>query len=166
MLPEERAAVIDAFGRALAAYPRWAVSAAFDAYEKTGTHRPAPAQIVRLAEAELKRMTDEVSRRKRDEEERAAAPRPTVDAASASAIMEAAGFTPRRIDAVRAMPMAGTFAEAEERVDAPRTLHWSEKAGPDAAEWEALRAARDANPLIQAAREDAARRAAQEARHE
>ncbi|AZB63878.1 hypothetical protein EBL87_09065 [Cereibacter sphaeroides] len=166
MLPEDRAAVIDSFGRALASFPRWAVSAAFDAYEKTGTHRPAPAQIVRLAEAELKRITDEVARRERIEEERAAEQRPAVDAGSARAIMDAAGFTPRRIEALRATPMAGTFAEAESRKDAPRAVHWSETADPDSEEWRILRASREANPLIRAAREDAARRAAQEAQDE
>ncbi|ULB09141.1 hypothetical protein ORIO_04260 [Cereibacter azotoformans] len=179
MLPEERAAMLDEFARALADLPRWTVARAFDAWVKTGTRRPTPAEIRRLAlsevdgiKAELDRRWFEEERARRLEEMRAereqearlppslptdqprlAAPR------SGREVIEQAGFTASRIAALRAMPMARSFAEADASGEAERARlrHWSETAPPDAEEWEHVRIARSCNPLVQAAREDQAR---------
>lgn len=147
-----KAAMREEYVRALAAYPDWAVQRAFDAWVKTGQRRPSPGEIVILAERALKPITDELRRRdaakreeeawKREEQRRI----PTRE--EANAITAAAGFTPARMQAIRAAPMALTFAEAEARAEAPPVRHWSETANPDGPEWRALRAARAANPIV------------------
>lgn len=59
----------------------------------------------------------------------------------AASIMEAAGFTQARTQAVRASPMAGTVEEAMTRAK-QRTPHWSESAAPDDPRWAMVRASR------------------------
>lgn len=72
---------------------------------------------------------------------------PPMDPKRADAIMESAGFTPKRMQAVQARPMARTDAElyAEKRDERP---HWTELVAPDSPEMEQLRRARSANPLM------------------
>ena len=147
--PETKAAMRESFVRALDHVPTWAMHRAFDAWEKTQQRRPSPGEIVILAERELKPMADEVARRKRDQDAREAeriqreASRVSGDAAAA--ILERAGFTPRRIEAVRAAPMARSLDEAVERAAPPP--HWSETAAPDDPKWSALRASRAASGI-------------------
>lgn len=69
----------------------------------------------------------------------------------ADEIMAKAGFTPKRMAALQAAPMASTFAEAETKADAPPTPHWTQTASPE--QLAQLQAARDANPLVVAARQ-------------
>ena len=145
MLPEERAAMIEEFGRALRDLPRWTIARAFDGWIKTGKRRPTPAEIRALAEAQVKPLTDEIARRQRE-----AAPPPDhdrqpVDRDAAAEIMARAGFTPARMEAIRHAPMANTWAEAETPA-APRR----QSMPIDDAYMAAVRAARAANPLIQA----------------
>ena len=140
------------FVGALRDKPLWAVIRAFEAWSRTMTRRPSPAEIVILADRELKPIADELRRRdeaKRDEEawkreEQRRVPTPE----EANAITAAAGFTPARMDAIRKAPMALTFAEAEARQEDTSARHWSDAADPDGPEWRALRAARAANPII------------------
>lgn len=162
--PETKAGVRQAFVRALLPKPVWAVAKAFDAWTRTMQRRPSPGEIVILADREIEPISNELRRREMAEREAEAWRReeqrriPTPE--EANAIMAASGFTPARMDALRHVPQAMTFAEAEERVAAPPVQHWSETADPDSPEWRALQAARDANPLIREMREAAARRAA------
>jgi len=74
-------------------------------------------------------------------------PQNAADRARAAEIMEMAGFTSKRIDAVRSRPMARSDAElyGENKEYRP---HWTETVAPDSAEMEQLRAARAANPLM------------------
>ncbi|WP_420023561.1 hypothetical protein ACN9JG_04085 [Cereibacter azotoformans] len=186
MLPQDRAAMLDEFARALSDLPRWTVARAFDEWVKTGTRRPTPADIRRLALSELDTIHAELDRRRMEEErerrreerekwleemraerqEAARLPPPMPPAAAqprnGQEVIERAGFTASRIAALRAMPMARSFAEAEASGEAERARlrHWSETAPPDAEEWEHVRIARSCNPLVQAAREDQARGAA------
>lgn len=157
MSEEDRLEVIGRFAKALTAYPKWAVAKAFNDWERTGKRRPAPADIGELAAAAIKVLTDELAARRKAEEAQADDARELPDRDAVKAIMEELGFTPRRMEAVRAAPMAASVSEAESRSYQQRTPHWSEVAPPDSPAWDQLRAARAANPLMQAAREDAAR---------
>jgi hypothetical protein len=159
--PETKAGVRESFVRALRDLPLWAVLRAFDAWEKSMQRRPSPGDIVILAERELKPITDELKRRQ-DAEQRAADEERwrtdnRVSAEAAAEIMRRAGFTAKRIEDVRRAPMALTFAEAESAKDDRAERHWSETAAPDDPRWAVLRASRDANPHVQAARASLAR---------
>ena len=147
---QDRADMLNLFAKALQQYPKWAVARGFDDWEKTGTRRPSPAEIGILAGRAVKEITDELAKRRVN-----SAPPPKerqpVDAAEAERIMQRAGFTAKRMEAVRRSPMANTFADAEAVFDAPRKPHWTETADPDGPDMAQLRAARAANPLIQAA---------------
>lgn len=83
--------------------------------------------------------------------------RPTPE--SARAIMDAAGFTAKRMGAVAKAPTARSMDEAEARVERSRAPHWTETAPPDDPKWAELERARAANPLIAAMRAKAARAA-------
>lgn len=149
----DRAELLEEFGRALRALPRWAVSRAFDNWMRCRTRRPSPADINIEAKLAIKDLTDELDRRKRiSEPPEPQAPR--VDGAAATEIMARAGFTPQRIEAIRRAPMASTFSEAIARTDAQPAPHWSETADPDGPEIRALRRAREGNKLVQEARAD------------
>ena len=84
--------------------------------------------------------------------------RDVVSAEAAQRILHEKGYTDAKFDLVRRFPTAPSMAEAERMAAAPVSRHWTDTADPDGPEMRALRAARDANPLIQAAREAAARR--------
>lgn len=72
---------------------------------------------------------------------------------TATEIMESVGFTVRRMEAVKAAPMARTMDEAEHRATSARVPHWSETATPDDPRWEILRKSRIASGMIQDAAE-------------
>lgn len=152
MLDQDRAALLDEFARALRNVPRWAVAKGFDVWMRSRSRRPSPGEIYTEAMKAIRELTDELDYRKRmqapDE-----TPTPRVDAETAARILEQAGFTPKRMETVRKAPMARTMDEAVARVETPRPPHWSETADPDGPEMRALRAARDANPIIQEARQ-------------
>lgn len=159
---ETKLGVRASFVRALSDKPIWAVSRAFDAWAKTMTRRPSPAEIVMLADRELKPLADELAWRDKAQRERAEASRKAqiVSAEAAARIMQEHGFTPKRMQDIAKAPMASTFAEAESIAEAPPPAHWSDTAAEDSAEMAALKAAREANPIIREAREQAARRQA------
>ena len=143
MAPEDRAAMMDEFGRALRAFPRWAVSKAYDAWMRTAHRRPSPGEIAILAGRELKAVTDEIALRKK----LAVAPDPIrekPDANAAAEILARAGWTPQRMDAIRkAHPLVGSMNEAETAQATARVPHWSETASPDDPRFAALRKARE-----------------------
>lgn len=160
--PEIKAAIREAFVRALDSVPTWAMHRAFDKWERTGQRRPSPAEIVILAERELKPMADELASRKKAHDEAEAerversAARVTPEAAAR--IMAEAGMTQDRLVAIRRFPMAGSVHEAKAKSaewDAP-TPHWSDTAAPDDPAWVQLRASRAASGLVQAPTGDAA----------
>ena len=126
------------------------MNAAFDRWEKTQQRRPSPGEIVILAERELKPMLDELDRRQRlyeaAEAERLDRDARRVSPQAAADIMARAGFTPRRIEAVRANPMAGSLDGAVEA--AKPGAHWSETAPPDDPRWEVLRRSREASRMM------------------
>ena len=147
--PQTRAELRQEFVLALSHIPEWAMQRAFDRWVRTASRRPSPGEIVILAERELKPMTDELAQRKRvsdeaDAERQAAASR-RVSAADASDIMARAGFTAKRMEAVRAAPMSRSMDEAVE--GAAPAPHWSEAAAPDDPRWDMLRASRAASGL-------------------
>lgn len=150
--PAIKADVRGAFVKALAHVPEWAMNAAFDKWEKSGTRRPSPGEIVILAERELKPMTDEIARRKA-EQGRIEADEPRanrVTAEVAARIMAEAGMTPERLMAVKRFPLAGSVSEAKAKSaewDKPNP-HWSETAAPDDPRWAQLRASRAASTVV------------------
>lgn len=116
MEPAARAAIREEFVRALEAFPAWAMHRACDAWVRTGTRRPAPADLVILASRELQPYTDELHRRTAAMAEHAQAEadraRNRVTAEAASRIMAEKGFTEERLNAVMRRPMARNMDEA------------------------------------------------------
>ena len=151
MSDQDRASLLDEFARALRNVPRWAVARGFDAWMRTRTRRPSPAEINIEAQKAIREFTDELAHRRRMEAPDEP-PRQRADQEAAERIMMQAGFTPKRLDAVRQAPMARTMDEAVARSEAPPRLHWSETADPDGPEMRALRRARDENRIVQEAR--------------
>lgn len=155
MSHEDHAAVLDEFARALRDLPKWAVAKGFDSWMRSRNRRPSPAEIGIEAGRAIKELTDEIADRRR----RAAAPpapKPPVDRDAAAEILRRAGFTARRLDAVRKSPMARSLDEA---VAQPAPQHWSDTAAPDSPEWRALRRAREANQIVKDSLAQQARRA-------
>ena len=152
--PQERAGVIDEYRRALRIFPKWALIAAFDQASRTFQRRPTPGEICILADRQVKPFRDELVQRRKVEEARRAAETERaatrVTPETAAAILSAAGFTPARIAAVCSRRMPGALAEADDKRG-----HWSDGVASDGPEIAALRASRDANPLIQQSRRSA-----------
>jgi len=150
----DRAMMIDSYGKALGSFPKWAVAQAFDEWERTGTRRPSPADLRILVGRKMQPMRDEVDNRAKQELERQESEHVRTDDERASGLrsMERAGFTPKRMDAIRKKRMASSEAElyAEDRPDAPK--HWSETVAADSPEMVALRRARSENQIIQESR--------------
>lgn len=155
--PEERARVLDEYRKALRNFPLWAIHAAFDTASRTMVRRASPGEMVILAQRAIKPITDELADRRRKHEQqqederarRAAMPSPE----EAQRILHSAGFTPKRIDAVRKNRTALSLDEAELATERPKSQHWTETADPDGQAMQTLRKARDDNPMIRAARE-------------
>ena len=147
----DRAEMIDSYAKALRSYPKWAVAQAFNQWERDKTHRPSPAALVSLAGAAVKRVSDEISRRAREAEEakeREREPLNEEQKFEADCIVERAGFTAKRATALKARPLIGSFAEADQASDKPRRAHWTETEAPDSPRMLALRKSRDENRLI------------------
>lgn len=150
---DDRAEMMDKFGRALKDLPRWAVSKGFDQWEKTMQRRPSPGDIFILADRECNRIRDELADRSKMAQPTTPPPQPRDPATAemAERMMQAAGFTPRRMEAVQRRPMATSEAELYANARQDRELHWTEKLAPDHPEMVALRAARLKNPAMRAA---------------
>lgn len=132
--------MLDSYARALRNWPRWAVAKAFDDWERTRNRRPSPGDIGILAANAVKELTDELSRRHPKEPE--APPVERVSPEAAAAILAAAGFTPRRIEAVRQSPMALSLETAHQRA-VVAGKHWSDDAAPDDPRWRILEGSRE-----------------------
>jgi len=145
----DRADMLDEFRKALSHMPKWAVAKGFDEWARTMSRRPSPAEIAILAQRAIRSIADELADRVKMNAPASLPPEPRSDdeKARASRIMEMAGFTPKRIDAVRSRPMARSDAELYDENKEHRP-HWTETVAPDSAEMEQLRAARAANPLM------------------
>jgi hypothetical protein len=119
--------------------PQEAIEGACRDYLRSGPRRrPSPGDIRNLATIRLPKQ----QRRNADDMLLEAPPREPGDPERAKAILERAGFTPQRVQAIRQAPLATTFDAAQERADKPAALHWSEKAAPDDPTWEILRQSR------------------------
>ena len=96
-----RAMVRQEFVAALSAYPDWAVQQAFDQWVRTATRRPSPGEIVILAGRAIEPFTDEITRREKQARLENQAPHEVrgdrVSKEAAAAIMDAAGFRPKRM---------------------------------------------------------------------
>jgi hypothetical protein len=152
--PSTKADVLQAFVRALDHVPEWAMKTAFDRWERSGTRRPSPGEIVILADRELKPMLDEVAQRQKAhdeaEAERAARAKARVTPEAAERIMAQAGMTPDRLAVVKRFPMARSMDEAQAAQESRQgaSEHWSATAAPDDPRWAMLRASRAASGLV------------------
>lgn len=149
MSPEDKAAMIDEFGKALRSFPKWAVAGAFDDWMAQHHRRPSPGEIVMLTKSRVKRFTDELRYRQPPEEPA----REPVDKDAAAEILARAGFDKRRTEAVQSKRMARDEAELYAEDNAERPAHWTETAAPDDPRHEELRKARAENKLIQESRD-------------
>lgn len=151
--PHDRAAMLEEFADALAAYPEWAMHRAFDAWVKQHKRRPSPGEIVILAQAEIRPLTDELKQRE-PREPRLGLDDQRVTPEAAAEILAKAGFTPRRMHQVRAAPR--TCASLDEAEAWSQGEHPGQAAkaqlSDDSPEVQRVRAE---NPLMQAARRDA-----------
>ena len=149
MSATDRAEMIDSYAAALRSIPKWAVAQAFNQWERDKTHRPSPANLVGLANAAIKRMTDELSHRRKMAERPVDKPAKTVDElANAERALQRAGFTAKKFDMVGRKRMATTEAELYQHDMQDRVPHWTEKVGADDPKMEALRRARAENPIM------------------
>jgi hypothetical protein len=147
----DRADMLEEFRKALSHLPKWAVSKGFDEWARTMSRRPSPGEIGILAGRFLKSMTDELAYRAKEASYQAPSSPPVErsfdEKARAEVMLQKAGFTPKRMEAVRSRPMARTHDELfAERTD--ERLHWTETVAPDSPEMQQLRKARLANPLM------------------
>ena len=69
MIPADRAAMIEEFGKALRRFPKWAVAGAFDDWMAEQRRRPSPGDIAALAAKRVQRLTTELTERKKAEPE-------------------------------------------------------------------------------------------------
>lgn len=159
-----RAEVLDAFRTTLRDLPLWALDHAFQTWIRTRPRRPTPAEIRILAYEAMEPIGREIASRKR-----AASPAPwepkrdRVTAEAAERIRQELGFTDARTDLVKRFPLARSMEEVSETASGEHrsSPHWSETVAPDSREAEELQRARDANPLVKAARANLARQGGQ-----
>lgn len=150
MSDRDRAELYEEYRKALRKYPKWAVAKAYDSWVSQHNRRPSPGEIAVLAKKHMEPFVEEIRWRREEEQrrqewerdKRASTPTPE----EAQAIMDMAGFTPERIDAIKRAPMATSFESAEETPERPR--HWSETCGPDDPRWEHLNKSRSENMLM------------------
>lgn len=154
MDPQERAEMLNLYVKALGGLPRWAVSQAYDQWERTESRKPTPADIVKLAEARMRPMREELEHRRKSERERQEAQsehvRPRVDPEVAQRILDEAGMTKDRIGLVRKFPMAGSMEEVD-KMDGPEDgalRDWSHGLPDDDPKMVALRKARAESMVI------------------
>lgn len=133
-------------------FPQDAIEHACRTYlQAQPSRRPTPGDIRNRAVAYL---TATRPKKREPEPPRLNAPeRKPVDPERAQRILEEAGFTEGKMNLVKRFPKAVSMADAERMAEAGDTKpHWTETVDPDGPEMAQLRAARDANPLVQAAR--------------
>lgn len=119
--------------------PQFAVEAACRDYLRSGPRRrPSPGDIRNMAALHLPKPS-----RKNADDLAIEGPRPErVSPEAAAAMLAAAGFTPRRMEAVRQSPMALSLETAHQRAEVAGK-HWSDDAPPDDPRWRELLKARE-----------------------
>ncbi|MEM1150708.1 MAG: hypothetical protein AAGI03_09140 [Pseudomonadota bacterium] len=156
--PAEQRGLEAEFLGALNGYPIWALAEACDAYVRQMNRPPTPNDIAIRATKAMAHFTDELARRARIEEsdrertERDAEDRKrrVVDPEVAERMVRDHGFTEERTKLLKRFPTAGSTAEAEAMAATPSAF----RTAPTPEE---LKAARDANPIVQQARAAQAR---------
>jgi hypothetical protein len=130
----------------LKGFPIYAINGACVDYLASEPRRkPAPGAIVELCRKLMPK-----PRLGGQDDERMAIPKPerSIDErARAEAFLERAGFTPKRMEAVRAYPMVRSEEELNEKISKP-VPHWTETVAPDSQDMQQLRKARLANRLM------------------
>lgn len=139
----EKARAYAEFGKVLRNFPAWSVSQAFDIWVRDKSHRPSPNDIAVLAGKRIAAMRREVERREPVVAQKVHKEESRTDG---SDICAAAGFTPKRLQMMRAAPMATTFDEAKQ--PEAKKPHWSETAAPDDKRFAMLKASRAKSALI------------------
>lgn len=119
--------------------PQADIEAACRSYLRSGPRRrPSPGDIRNLAvvpkAAGPRRTADDLALMAPEVER--------VSPDAANAILAAAGFTPRRMEAVRQSPMALSLETAHQRAEVA-SRHWSDDAPPDDPMWRELLKARE-----------------------
>lgn len=163
MTATERAALLQEYLRSVAPYPAWAVHNAVDSAKKsTPSRRPEPGEITIHCERAIAGIKDEITWRKRKAEAENAteanASGNRVSGETAERIKQEFGFTVEALRAVHRAPMAKTIEEAREVAQRPNRPHWTETVSPDDPRLRELQQAREANPIMRAARASAERR--------
>lgn len=154
--PEKRAAMLDEFRRVLRSFPIWAVKRAFSEWNRTRNRRPSPSEVRMLACEAIRPVTEELaSRRKTTADAQVQLPRRTdEEREAASEILRLAGFTPRRFAAVAKNRMA----THDDLKVGGKSEHFGPPKPPASwADRDQLARVRAADPMMQAARDDAAR---------
>ncbi len=141
--------MLEEFRRALTHLPKWAVAKGFDEWARTMSRRPSPAEIGLLASRAMAPMADELAYRERLQITAVHTSRSDGEKERAEKALHSAGFTPKRIEAVKRNPMALTVEDFQ-YTELQGKPHWTETVVPDSAEMQALRKARLANPLMAA----------------
>lgn len=92
--PATKAELRQEFVIALDGIPNWATQRAFDQWVRDEKRRPSPGDIVTLARKHLRPIYEELARREKRTEE---PNRERVTPEAAAAILQAAGFAPKRM---------------------------------------------------------------------
>lgn len=118
--PEERARNLDAYRTALREFPFWAVNNAFLKWRAQHSRRPSPAEIGTLANSLMEPVTREIGLRRKEaglqQEAEAERERQKCSQEAAAAIMDKAGFTPKRIAEVSKRMTPHSLAELDEPI--------------------------------------------------
>ena len=154
--PEMKADLLKQFVLTLKGIPAWAMHRAFDRWAREMARRPTPAEILAFARDEVEMLTREIARRDKESRDKdeylKLQQRKRVTGQRSTEIASQHGFTPERAAILKARPMARSWDEADAAREKLETRHWSETADPDGSAMQQLRASRDKNELIRAAR--------------
>jgi hypothetical protein len=159
MPPEIQEVLANDWLDVLEPFPQDAIEHACRSYlQAQPSRRPTPADIRNRAVSYLD-ATRPKPQRQAPAAYLEAEKRQVIDGETAQRILQEKGFTEERLNLVKRFPSAPGYAAAEAMSEKVTRAHWADTADPDGADMQALKAARDENPLIQAARAAQARAA-------
>ena len=147
--------MLTTYGKVLSEFPKWAVVKAFNEWERTGKHRPAPAALADIARAEVGKLAAELKMRQTFAGTTEPRPDKTFDQkVGAERILSKFKFTKERFDAVKRNCMAGN---EEELYASKATIntHWTDNEPADSPRMSSLRKARSENQLMREAMKSA-----------